>query len=128
MTDIILSSDKTRLVDVVSGFSWDNLGPAYWDYSDVEDIHADVGTGSLALNATKLIVTSEAHRCGCLPPLEHAWFAGLAAKGHSPCYSVTKGVWGTVRISSLPSPVLWPRERSTARSPSLAAQTRTSCG
>jgi hypothetical protein len=56
--------------------------------SDVQDFH---GFPPLfndgPTNASLLVANSEALKCGCLPPIEHMWFHGLAAKGKSPCYS-----------------------------------------
>ena len=41
---------------------------------------------------TRALGVSEAHRCGCQPPLAHTWFHAQASKGQASCYSVTKGV------------------------------------
>jgi len=59
----------------------------YWNVTDVQDFHTD-GPPTETLNSSLLVGTSEAHRCGCLPPAGHVWFHGLK----TPCYSVTAGV------------------------------------
>ena len=73
-----------RPVNALSGASSQR---PWWNVTDVQDFHTD-GPPTAALNATLLVGTSEAHRCGCLPPTGHVWFHDLK----KPCYSVTQGV------------------------------------
>lgn len=73
-----------RPVNALSGASRQQ---PWWNVTDVQDFHTD-GPPSAPLNASLLVGTSEAHRCGCLPPTYHTWFRELK----KPCYSVTEGV------------------------------------
>jgi hypothetical protein len=83
---IVNSLDNTRPIDACSGC---HSQRQWWPVSNVQDFHTDT-MQTTALNASKLTVFAEAHRCGCLPPPSHMWFHNQPVS--QACYSVTHGV------------------------------------
>lgn len=87
---LVRKLDPTRPINALSGSSHEQQGLVQSD-SDVQDLHTDgPPTFQGSLNASLVVMNSEAHRCGCLPPKEHMWFHAQSTK--DACYSVTAGV------------------------------------
>ena len=83
--ELVRKFDPTRPIDANSGFRQET----WWSTTDVQDFHSDTALPP-ATNASLLVATSEAHRCGCVPPKQHLWFRHLPLS--AACYSVTPGV------------------------------------